>query len=492
MAGSSAGRPSYLGYGSAGQSRAHTGFRASDRLCAAIRPTAAPLNGRRRVPRAVRSQNSPVGSNTVLALGLLLSPLSQLRPSGFSIGPGEVCLMIWLITMLGREVARLGPPLTPALSRLLIFWGFFAVALSIGTITAFALQDSHDPVWFLHDVVAYPLLAAVSCLSVVEPGAGPRLRRIAWLFVALGSGSLALQLVDTWGLAGGPRSDPWYWDRFRGWSENPEQLALLCLVLGLLALHLAETAARSGERIAAVACAILPIYVGRLTKTDTFTLVLLVSGPIFAALKLRTWLLSSGRSMTFRSAAAWITVLALPLVLASGVPLAPSITAQTAVLAKSMSKDNGKTTEQELEVRFHLWSEAWSRGVESGMLGLGPGPHLWMPAAIVTGRMKEKHLPEQIQHPAINGTPNYEAHNTALDLFAQGGLIAILTFLWLVATALFNTYKARLAGLTTLLCSLVLFGMSVLIIRHPIFWFAIALCLVGGVGTRRADVAGVG
>ena len=470
MAGPYAARPSHFGYGNAGQS-------------------AAPLTARRRMPCAVTTQSSSAGPNTVLALGLLLSPSSQLRLSGSSIGPGEVCLMIWLVITLGREVARLDPPLTSALSRLLIFWGLFAVALSVGSITAFALEDSHDPVWFLHDAVAYPLLAAVSCLSVVEPGAWHRLRRIAWLLAAGGSGSLALQLADAWGLAGGGHSDPWYWDRFRGWSENPEQLALLCLVLGLLALHLAETAAGPRQRIAAVACAILPIYVGRLTKTDAFTACLLTAGPIFVALKLGTWLLLTERSMTFRSATAWITVLGLPLVLASAIPLAPSITAQTTVLAKSMSKDNGKTTEQELELRLQLWSEAWSRGVESGMLGLGPGPHLWIPASIVTARTSEKHLPEHILHPTVNGTPNYEAHNTVLDLFTQGGLLASLTFLWFVATALINIYKARLAGLTTLLCGLLLFGMTVLIIRYPIFWFAIALSLVEGVRTGRAAAA---
>jgi O-Antigen ligase len=486
MPGPNAGRPSYLGlrgYGGAGPLGADTDFPARDRLRAGIRPPAAPTESRRRAPRAVGSQSASGARDTVFALGLLLSPSSQLRPNGSPIGPGEVCLLIWLLLMLGREAARLGPPLTPALSRLLIFWALFAVALSIGTMTAFALQDSHDPVWFLHDVVAYPLLAAVSCLSVVGSDAGPRLHRVAWLLVALGTGSLALQVADAWGLVGVPQSDPWYWDRFRGWSDNPEQLALLCAALGLLTLHLAETAARPGERIAAVACAILPIYVGRLSKTDAFTLVLLAAGPIFIALKFRTWTLLSGRSMTFRSAAAWLAVLALPLVLASGAPLAPSIAAQTAALAKAMSKDHGKTTKQEAELRLQIWSEAWSRGVESGMLGLGPGPHLQIPPSIVAGRVTEEDPPKHILHPAVNGTPNYEAHNVALDLFAQGGLLAVLSFLWLAATTLFNTYKARLAGLTTLLCSLLLYGMSVLIIRHPIFWFAIALCLVVGAGT---------
>lgn len=428
----------------------------------------------------------------LLALGLLLSVATQFRPAGSPIGPGEVCLLMWLLLMLGREAVRLGPPLTSALSRLLIFWALFVVALSIGTMTAFAIHDSHDPDLFLHDAMVYPLVAAVSCFSVFGSDAGPRLRRVAWLLAAFGTVSLALQLAGAWGLVGGPQSDPWYWNRFRGWSQNPEQLALLCAALGLLTLHLAETAARPGERIAAVTSAILPIYVGRLTKTDAFTLVLVVAGPIFVALKFRTWLLSTERSMTFRFAAAWLAVLALPLVLASAVPLAPSIAAQTAVLAKAMSKDNGKSTGQEAELRLALWSEALSRGTESGMLGLGPGPHLQIPRSLVAARLIELNQPKEIYHPEANGTPNYEAHNTVLDLFTQGGLLAVLSFLWLAGTTLFNTYKAGLAGLTTLLCGLLLYAMFALMIRHPIFWFAIALCLVAKAGNGRAAWSGAG
>jgi len=417
--------------------------------------------------------------DTLLALGLLLSVATQLRLQGSAIGPGELCLLIWGLLVLGRQAARLSCPLTPALFQLVIFWVLFATALSIGTITAFAMQDSHDAELFLHDVMAYPLLAAVSCLGVVGSDAGPRLRRVAWLLAVLGTGSLALQLANAGGLAGTLHSDPWYWNRFRGWSANPEQLALLCAALGLLTLHLAETATRPSGRIAAVACAILPVYVGWLAKTDAFTVVLLVAGPIFITLKFRIWLSSSERSVRFRTAAAWIAILAIPLILASAALLTSSIAGQTALLVKAMSKDNEKTTGQELELRLQLWSEAWSRGLESGMLGLGPGPHLPIPASIVQARLTNAKQPKEILHPAVNGTPNFEAHNTPLDLFTQGGLLAILSFLWLTAKALVNTYKARLAGLTTALCGLLLFGMSVLIVRQPIFWFSIALCLVG-------------
>ncbi|WP_074827250.1 MULTISPECIES: hypothetical protein [Bradyrhizobium] len=48
----------------------------------------------------------------LLVLGILLSTASQLRPAG------EICLVLWIGLMLGREAARLGPQFTPALSRL--------------------------------------------------------------------------------------------------------------------------------------------------------------------------------------------------------------------------------------------------------------------------------------------------------------------------------------------------------------------------------------
>ena len=465
-------RPPYVGQRTpdfAGSSGAKAGFRIGSR------------------PRGP-SRNPPWAWDTMFALGLLLSPSSQLRPRGFPIGPGELFLLVSVLLMLSREVARLGPPLTPALSRLLIFWALFTIALSIGTVAAFVIQDSHDSDWFLHDIVAYPLLAAVSCLSVFEPGAGPRLRRVAWLLVVLGTGSLALQLAEASGLVDVVSSDPWFWDRFRGWSANPAQLALLCAALGLLSLHLAETADRPGQRLAAIACAILPIYVGRLSKTDTFMFVLVAAGPMFVALKFRTLLLSPDRHMTFRAASAWMVVLTLPLIFAAAVPLGSSIAAQTEALAKMMSKDNGKTTGQEAELRLQIWSEALSRGIEAGMLGLGPGPHLQTPPSLLLTRMATLDRPKGVLHPDANGTPNFEAHNTTLDLFLQGGLLAVLSFFWLVAMALSSTYKARLAGLTTLLCGLLLFSMFVLIVRHPIFWFAIGLCLVADAGTGTTAV----
>ena len=423
--------------------------------------------------------------DVLFALGLLLSPASQLRLAGFPVGPGEIFLLIWVVLTLGREAVRLGPPLTLALSRLLIFWSLFALAQSLGTLTANLIGDEHDPHWFLHDVLAYPLLAATSCLSVIEPHAGPRLHRVAWLLCALGTPFVALQLASAWGLIDISSVDPWWWDQFRGWSSNPHQLAVLCTVLALLSLHLAETSTRLGTRIAAIACAIVPIWAAKLTKSDSFSLILVTAGPIFLAFKFRVWLVSCAPRITFRSAFAWIVVFGLPAALVSAAPAAYSIASEVGDFAKAMARENPQQTEDKAELRLELWGQAARRGIESGMLGLGPGPHLEIPASIVFQRQLDEAQPKYVEHPQLTFAPNFEAHNTLLDLFTQGGLIVVLSFVWIVAAAFWAAYQTGQAGLPTLLYGLCTYAIATLIIRHPIFWFAISLCLVAGTEAGR-------
>jgi O-antigen ligase len=426
--------------------------------------------------------------DVMFALGLLLSPASQLRLAGSPVGPGEILLFIWIVLTLGREATRLGPPLTSALSRLLIFWSLFALAQSLGTLTANVIGDKHDPHWFLHDVIAYPLLAATSCLSVMEPHAGPRLRRVAWLLCALGTPFVTLQLASAWGLFSMSSVDPWWWDQFRGWSSNPHQLAVLCTVLALVSLHLAETSARLGTRIAAIACAIVPICAAKLTKSDSFSLILVTAGPIFLAFKFRTWLVSCAPRITFRSAFAWIVVFGLPAVLVSAAPAAFSVASKVGDFTKAMARDNPEQTEEKADLRLELWGQATRRGVESGMLGLGPGPHLEIPASIAFERKVDEAHPKYVEHPEVTFAPNFEAHNTVLDLFTQGGLLVVLSFIWIVAAAFWAAYQTGQAGLPILLYGLCLYAVATLIIRHPIFWFAISLCLVAGTEAGRPSV----
>ena len=431
--------------------------------------------------------------NVVLALGLLLSTSSQLRPDGAKIGPGEACLALWLVLMLAREGRRLGPPLTPGLTRMLTYWTVFAVALCLGTMTGFAIGDIHDRNLFRHDIMAFAVSAAVSCLLVVEPGADARMRDVSWLLAILGAAWLALQVAFGWELVNLGDFEPWEWDRFRGLSDNSNQLALFCAILGLLTLHLADSASRPGERIVALVCMTVAVVVGRLTQSNAFLIVLLAAVAIFVALKFRRWLTSREMTLSFRSASAWMFFLTLPLVAAYVIPLGSSVASPTDQIVMEMVRGaKSHEVNDAANLRFELWNEAVRRGLESGMLGLGPGPHIEIPNAIQVGRRTSVDAVSQASRPELHFAPNFEAHNTVLDLFVQSGLLGVSVLVWLVGSILAMTLQSRLDALTTLLCGLALFSIFHLVVRHPIVWFAIALCLVAAVNARRTAMTRAG
>jgi hypothetical protein len=402
--------------------------------------------------------------DTLFALGLLLSTASQLRIPGSPIGPGELCLAIWILLALGYEARRLGPPVTPALSRLLIFWLLFAFAQSVGLLMGLATEDFRDTASATHTMVAYVLMAGLSCFVVILPEPGWRLRRITWIVAAIGAVTLTIQLANAGGLISLPVINPWQWNRFRGWSENPNQVGLLCSVLVILSLHLAETAAKPSARFAALACGAPSFIAGVITKSDSFLLIVLIAGPMFAALKLWTLLFSVERRLLFRTAFACLIFLAVPALLVSAAPFASSIADQAQKFATSTMEQNDQA-----ENRFKLWREAMDIGFESWMLGLGPGPHL-------VNKQDKRPPPDK-----------FEAHNTIFDLFTQGGWIAVLSYLWLLAVAFLAAYRAGRIALTTLVFTLFVFSNFHLIVRHPIFWFPIALCLAAGESVRRVS-----
>ena len=157
-------------------------------------------------------------ADMVLALGLLLTTASQLRIPGSPIGPGELMLMFWLVITIGRALILLDFAASRAFGQLLSFWLLFAASLCLGTIVAIATNEAFDAQWFLHDVMAYPLVGAMICLAVAGRNAQARLDRVAWLFATVGSSSLAILAAGGQGLVPLP-FDPWFWERFRGWSQ---------------------------------------------------------------------------------------------------------------------------------------------------------------------------------------------------------------------------------------------------------------------------------
>jgi hypothetical protein len=194
-----------------------------------------------------------------------------------------------------------------------------------------------------------------------------------------------------------------------------------------------------------------------LTRSDAFSLFLLTALSLVVVLRLRLWLLSRDGELTLRSAIAGLILIALPLGLAGAAPFAPSAIALIEQRAAETYAENGQG-----EDRLNLWAEALRRGIQSRMIGYGPGAH------ITDSKIKRE------------PPPNFEAHNTLLDLFTQGGLLIVLLFVWLTMASFMTACRAHRFSLAALLAGLIIFSMFHLIVRHPIFWFGIALCLVAG------------
>lgn len=389
----------------------------------------------------------------LLVIGLLLSTATQLRVPGLPLGPGEALLAIWTVIASVEAMFIRALPLTPALWRLLVFWAIFSIAQCIGLFVGLAIEDYRDNVGAVRTAAAYVLVAILSVLVVIQPGW--RLFRVSWMLTSIGAAAVMILVAAGYGLVPLPGFHFWIYNRFIGWSMNPNQFSLLCTVLVLLSLYLVETEPRPRMKLLALACLATAFIGGTITLSDSFILAVLLAGPLFIGTKLLDWVFLAERRPSLATTAACLLLLSTPAVLASAAPFAPKIMDSVRQMAVETMEKNDQAAG-----RFQLWREATDIGLSSGMLGLGPGPHL-------VGKRQWK-LP-----PPSKG----EAHNTFFDLFTQGGLLAAFSFLWLTAATFLAAHRAKLSALAYLVLSLFVFSNFHLIARHPIFWFSIALCL---------------
>jgi O-antigen ligase len=405
--------------------------------------------------------------DSLLACGLLLSAATQLRIGDTPLGPGEVLLVVWLGLSLCFQTGR--PALTSNAARtsVVTFWLILFVAESVGMIVGFATELFFDTAHIIHDIIAYCFLFGLGCMMAHQLASEPCRRRVTWLVVLFGAASLSLQLANAYVIMLPIGVEPWFYDRLRGWSNDPNQLGFLTASLTLMAIHLAETATARGGTPAAAGCAILAFGVGVLTKSDSFTLGILIGGTVFIAIKSWLWLAAPESRLTFRAASVGLALLAVPMLVVAALPFVPAAIERAEAKYEAVYNEDSQG-----DLRLRLWTEALDKGVDAAMLGLGPGPHL-------TKKVWKRPPPAK-----------FEAHNTPLDLFVQGGLLALLALAWLYASLILATTRAKLAALTALSCAFVVFSMFHFIIRHPIFWFGVVLCLLEAASVSKLAFGG--
>lgn len=406
--------------------------------------------------------------DALLAFGILFAVYTKLRVAGSPIGPGEAAIALWLLVTLVRE-ARNDIVWSRAALVLAAFWIALATALCIGTMVSFVLAASTSRAHFLHDCTAYAMLAILSLLAVIQRDANYRLLRTVAILVALGSATLALQIAEGFGAFDLP-IEIWFYDRLEGWSTNANQLGLLSLALTLLALHLAETAQRWTTRCLAVAGTVMPVTAGVLSKSDAFMLTLAVAVPLLLAVHAARAMREAARHPAIPSFIALVSfVLAVPA--AMGVAALAERFTTSARSAGQVLVTLEPNLERDVGYRTELLGLGLGEAAASGFLGLGPGPHLRRPA--------------DLREPQWDDTPNFEAHNTVVDLLMQGGMLALIALAGLGVATLRQCRRAGLVALPMLLLGLAAFGLSHFITRHPLVWLVVAVALTQRPATSR-------
>jgi O-antigen ligase len=375
--------------------------------------------------------------------------------AGLPLGASELLLSAWLLLAATAQLAGGRIATNPALGRLVIFWTMLALAQATALVGGLARDLFQDVAAMLHDMTAYLLMMAIGIMLALELHDARRRRGAVWAFVGLSTAVLILQLVSGLGLNLLPGVDCWFYDRFRGWSENPNQLGFFVAAVTFTALHLAEGAPSSAERVVALTCAAVAGLAGVLTRSDSFVVSLLIGASVWVALTAVVWFRTLRTGLVLRGAAVLFALLSIPLAAAAFAPFAAAALERIEETSASLYNDN-----EQGETRLELWIEALDRGYQSGLIGFGPGPQL-------TSKAYKRPPPAK-----------FEAHNTFLDLFVQGGLVALAAFIWVCASAVRGAWRARLAGMLALVCALTAFGAFHFVVRQPIFWFGVVICLL--------------
>ena len=419
----------------------------------------------------------------LLALGIVLSGASQFRVAGLPVGPGEACLMVWAGLRALCAILRPGP-LGRRGGVILCFWAVFAIAQCVGLIKSLSAGIPIDWVLTLHDVTAYVLMAVISSFCLTGDERDDSLSHVTRYLMTFASLSLVLQIAAGWGFAPAPGTGPWYWDRFRGWADNPNQLSMFCAIAVAIAVYVIETAERRRDRFAASICASLAFAAGFLTRGNTMRLSLAIGACVFASLLIRNIASRRGRPARSSTLGVLLVAASTPLLALALVPYASQLSAED--LAQQVSRDQGETL-NEANLRFTLWAGASQGALDSFFLGMGPGPHAPVPLDLTLRRVWEVDSFEESLGAVAKHADVMESHNTYIELFSQGGLLIVLAFAGLLMCALRGALRSRSAALPGMLCVLVVFGIFHVMLRHPIVWLALCLC----VGARSSFVRSV-
>jgi|GEM_PF-6684821 len=387
------------------------------------------------------------------ALALAASTMTALRFPGLPFGVPEIIGGLFLAASLG-----VGKPLLPNILNYIALAGAVLVGWAIGSANNMFLGDISitNPLEYASTLYAILIAAFLSNEVCYKP------HRIIWIARALGVVNL-LHLIpiiayflsidigisgwlgddDTEGakttaerLEQESEADGLRANRYMGFSTNPNQLVVAASIGTVFFPWIAH---RIRDAIAPVWYLLTLVSLSLLIFSQGSTGMMAVAAVAFFALMRKYTAVEDDTGRSRYS----ITAMAIMWTI-----LLPALFVVKTFADRAISRGSGDASG-----RFPLWRNGWEATVQSNFLGLGPGPH--------SGHF----APFEEE----------EAHNVALDLLNQGGVISLVAFAFLLWIVFRQSISGRTKiGIGLFVVFLVL-STTHYLLRHPLMWMAVFL-----------------
>jgi O-antigen ligase len=391
------------------------------------------------------------------ALAVMVTSATQLRSAAVPVGPGEVLLATWLLfvglLLLGGRRVVLGS----VFRGLLVYWLIAVLLLGLGMLMALSQHKSDGSNW-MHHGIALALQALFTCILAIRlPDQGGEdyyeIAARTALFACFLSGTVLL-VAALLAPSMGP-IQPWYGHRFRGWAENPNQMALMVLGMPFLGWHLLRRTQRLGAKVIYGLAILGCVWVGLATWSDGLRVAwlgaLAVIGFVLWCRALRR---SAGPLM-------YLTHLIVPaLVLVLGIGLGGQLLARFEAIGQGVYSEGDQGA-----IRMATWRNGLEAIGHSPLVGFGPGSYSGLFAPF----------------------QGFEAHSTYIDWGMSTGALGVALQVALLAWAAWRAWRARAFALLAGFGALFIFSIFAYTLRQPIYWLLLVLTL--RLAERRADLA---
>ena len=376
----------------------------------------------------------------LLPCGLTLSTATQLRPTDFPLGPGEMILIVWMIACWLIFASKSSISVEKHGRPFVIFWTVSILIILIRVALPYYEWDTSTG--SLHDFMAllfvYSIIITFSLIKIDNRNLRLLFRRIAFInIISFGILFIVSIFIDTFNTI-----EFWHGPRFTAWATNPNQIALALTILPFIAIELRDKSKKFRQNVFFLALCIVPVIVGLFVLSDAL-IVAWVAG--FGTLMFFSCFYQYFYKKQIGIARASFVYLGIPiLILIMSYILGSfifSLIEEKASYIYYAGKNQG-------ELRMTLWANGIEALLSSPILGNGPGAHSGL-----TGPFQ-----------------GFEVHNSFIDWGASTGIVGLVAYIWLGILIFYKVVKARNPLLISALITILSFTFFHYTFRQPLFW----------------------